>query len=256
MRHRRTLGRAVAMLALAMAVPLAVSVPAGAADYVPTQADHYAWLFRAADLSALVGLDAEPAITGRGDLDERIRALAEARGYLLRPKADGDLVSVGRHRLQPAAADGWRELERAAKEAGVPLVLNSAYRSVETQRATFVRVLGGRTTDEAIDRVLRYSAPPGYSKHQTGYAIDVRTPGGTIWGFGETAAYRWLAADDFANAKRFGFVPSYPPDGVPQGPEPEPWEFLWVGGQRIACGPTGCSPPAFTDPAAPGVFRR
>jgi len=29
--------------------------------------------------------------------------------------------------------------------------------------------------------------------------------------------------------KRFGFIPSYPENSGKQGPEPEPWEYVWVG---------------------------
>ena len=47
--------------------------------------------------------------------------------------------------------------------------------------------------------------------------------------FGDTAAYRWLAEDNFKIARRFGFVPSYPAELPGQGPSPEPWEFIWVG---------------------------
>ena len=43
-------------------------------------------------------------------------------------------------------------------------------------------------------------------------------------------------ADNFYNAKRFGFIPSYPDDLNAQGPNPEPWEFVWVGVDLIECG--------------------
>ncbi len=45
----------------------------------------------------------------------------------------------------------------------------------------------------------------------------------------------WLRADDFAVAKRHGFVPSYPRGSAPQGPQPEPWEFVHVGVGAIRC---------------------
>ena len=38
-----------------------------------------------------------------------------------------------------------------------------------------------------------------------------------------------MAANNFAEAKRHGFVPSYPAGAGPQGPRPEPWEFVYVG---------------------------
>src|SRR5690606_25521512 len=59
---------------------------------------------------------------------------------------------------------------------------------------------------------------------------------------------------NYANAKRFGFIPSYPPDGGKQGPEPEPWEFVWVGVEVIRCGAdlSGCAPPP---PVKPDVWN-
>ncbi len=78
-------------------------------------------------------------------------------------------------------------------------------------------------------------AVPGYSKHHTGYAIDVRSSTGSGFAFADTEAYRWLAADNFANAKAFGWVPSYPEGSAPAGPVPEPWEFVWAGTTNIRC---------------------
>ena len=53
--------------------------------------------------------------------------------------------------------------------------------------------------------------------------------GGSHSGFGSTPAFAWIAANNYENAKRFGFVPSYPPDATSQGPNPEPWEYVFVG---------------------------
>ena len=38
----------------------------------------------------------------------------------------------------------------------------------------------------------RYSAHAGYSEHQTGLALDVTAPGGTLRGFKKTAQYTFL----------------------------------------------------------------
>ncbi|MEZ5166254.1 MAG: D-alanyl-D-alanine carboxypeptidase family protein [Acidimicrobiales bacterium] len=115
------------------------------------------------------------------------------------------------------------------------LELTSAFRDGATQAALFRGRLAGGTSDADIERALRFSAPPGYSKHHTGYAVDVADGSARDASFGSTAAYAWLAADDFANAKAAGWVPSYPVDGVRMGPDPEAWELVWVGRGRIAC---------------------
>ncbi len=83
---------------------------------------------------------------------------------------------------------------------------------------------------------MRWYSLPGTSKHHAGYALDFRYPSGTFGEFRSTPDYAWLAADNFAVPKRHGLIPSYPDDAESQGPNPEPWEFVWVGTGLIHCG--------------------
>jgi D-alanyl-D-alanine carboxypeptidase len=174
-------------------------------------------------------------VTGDPDVDNRIWDLANARGYVLRPLAGPDLASVDGVPMQPQAAAAWQRLKEAARAAGHQFVVSSAYRPPESQRTQFNAKLTG-TTDEAIDATLTWYSIPGTSKHHGGYALDFRYADGTFGEFRETPDYAWLSADNFLNAKRFGFIPSYPDDVTAQGPNPEPWEFVWVGVDLIQCG--------------------
>jgi len=194
-----------------------------------------------------------PAITGDPALDGRIWELATARGYVLRPVAGPDLASADGVPMQPQAAAAWLELKEAARGAGHGFIVSSAYRSPDTQRTQFNSKLRG-SSDEAIDAALTWYSIPGTSKHHSGYALDFRYADGTFAEFRDTADYGWLAEDNFYNAKRFGFIPSYPDDVATQGPNPEPWEFVWVGTDLIRCG-TPCVEAAI-GPAArhPGAF--
>lgn len=168
-------------------------------------------------------------ITGNSSLDSRIWDLAFARGYEMRPTAVASgLVSEGGLPMQPLAAQAWRQLEAAASDAGYSLWAKSAYRSVATQRAIFIRELLG-TSDSSINATLAYHSVPGTSRHHSGYTLDITLPGHELWQFKGTAAYSWLTKNNYYNAKRFGFVPSYPPGVSGQGPNPEPWEFVYVG---------------------------
>jgi LAS superfamily LD-carboxypeptidase LdcB len=137
--------------------------------------------------------------------------------------------------MQPQAASAWADLKQAAREAGFGFIVSSAYRSPASQRSQFNSKLGG-TSDEAIDAALTWYSIPGTSKHHSGYALDFRYRNGTFGEFRDTPDYAWLAEDNFYNAKRFGFIPSYPDDVADQGPNPEPWEFVWVGVDLIRCG--------------------
>lgn len=168
-----------------------------------------------------------PEITGDPQVDQLIRSLAEDRGYQRRPLAGGDLVDVGGYLMRSDAAGAWRRLRAAAAAAGHDLRLVAAFRDIQTQRSLFLRRLPGHSA-EAIDRGLQWTAPPGYSKHHTGVALDITRAGLPAGRFGSSGAYAWLMADSWHNARRFGFAPSYPP-GHDDGPNPEPWEWIYLG---------------------------
>lgn len=197
--------------------------------------DEYRDQFDPLFLAGLAAVGPAPSITGDPDLDDRIRAIAESRGYRRQPEPSRDLVVVDGVRLQPPAAASWTALKSAAAAAGHSLVLRSGYRSHADQRVIFTGKLTDRS-DAGIDRRLQTSAAPGYSKHHTGYAVDITQSGWTIFSFEGSPGYTWLAADDFANAKAHGWIPSYPEGASAQGPEPEPWELVWVGATNILCG--------------------
>ena len=204
-------------------------------DYTP---DQFNRLFDGAPLSGVAPVGAAPAITGDAEIDARIRAIAQDRGYRRRPVASGALASVDGFPAQPTAAEAWRSMRADAAASGITLVLNSAFRGIAVQRSVFVSALDG-TSDAAIDERLEVAAPPGYSKHHTGYAIDITQAAVPIDDFRESEAFAWLSADGFANARRHGFIPSYPAGAADQGPQPEAWEYTWVGVDMLRCGGFG-----------------
>ena len=208
-------------------------------------------------LPGVTAIGAAPSITGDAAADDRIRELAQARGYHRRPTPLDPLGSVQGHRLQQRAIDDLADLQVAmAADVGARLTVTSGHRSVSSQRSIFLRrfrsnmlarygrFLGDAEialglADAALDATLALSSPPGYSKHHTGYAIDVRSGGFAGFGFRSSAAYQWLVGDDYANAMRFGWIPSYPDDASAQGPNPEPWEWVWIGRDAAACARAG-----------------
>lgn len=123
--------------------------------------------------------------------------------------------------LVPAAAQAWRALRQAAREDNVMLEIVSAFRSIERQveiiRAKQARGMG-------LEQILTLSAPPGYSEHHTGRAVDINTPGcePTEEPFENTDAFRWLSR----NAGRFGYSLSYP-RGNDLGFIYEPWHWCY-----------------------------
>jgi D-alanyl-D-alanine carboxypeptidase len=115
-------------------------------------------------------------------------------------------------------------MQASAREADITLLPLSGFRSIARQaeiiRAKFA---AGRS----IETILGVNAPPGYSEHHTGRALDIGTPHSLPFeeGFAETDAFIWLTA----NASHYGFVLSYPRDN-PYGIAYEPWHWCWRGG--------------------------
>jgi D-alanyl-D-alanine carboxypeptidase len=79
---------------------------------------------------------------------------------------------------------------------------------------------------QSLDEILRVSAPPGYSEHHSGRALDVTTDGARPLEleFEHTAAFQWLER----NAGRFGFHMSYPRQNR-YGYMYEPWHWCFRG---------------------------
>lgn len=102
--------------------------------------------------------------------------------------------------LRPEAKEAFVRMAEAAAIDGLKLVVNSGFRSLEYQRDIIERRLA---TGQSMARIMRSVAPPGYSEHHTGCAVDF-VPRGVI--FSDTNIYRWLVE----NAARFGFRESFP----------------------------------------------
>lgn len=149
-----------------------------------------------------------------------------SRSLVLYPEAAELVVAEtgenGReHLLVPAAARAWSALRQAAQADRVAITIVSAFRSVERQ-AEIVRAKLAR--GQSIDEILSVSAPPGYSEHHTGRAVDLTTEGVRPLEveFEGTAAFEWLSG----NAERFGFFLSYPRQN-PYGYLYEPWHWCF-----------------------------
>jgi LAS superfamily LD-carboxypeptidase LdcB len=172
-----------------------------------------------------------PEITGSATLDARIVALAESRGYELQKVPRSQLSEYDGDLLQQKLAEAWQELKQQAKNAGIDLYITSAFRGVDEQKQLFVERLGSAQSDADINRVLSMTAPPGYSRHHSGYVIDIADRSASVFEY--SAGYKWLSADNYLIPKKLGIIPSYPAGAVNQGPEPEPWEYVWVGQQLL-----------------------
>jgi len=166
-----------------------------------------------------------PPVAG---LQARLTPDGRLLGHYAYPEAPAsDLIAIGSGlQLRREAAVELESMRRAAAGDGIDLVVLSAFRSVSLQRRLFFDVMSER--NQTSRERARVSAPPGFSEHSTGYAVDLgdgRQPATNLSvSFEDSRAYRWLAA----NAARYHFALSFP-QGNAQGVSYEPWHWRYEG---------------------------
>jgi len=121
--------------------------------------------------------------------------------------------------------DSLLKMREEAKKDGIYLVFLSGYRSINLQNDIFYSLKSIRN-QEAVERA-RVSAPPGYSEHSTGFAIDIgdATQRETDFetDFENTDAFRWL----IKNAAKFHFKLSFNKHN--KYIDYEPWHWRYEG---------------------------
>ena len=149
-------------------------------------------------------------------------------GHLPYPEASKDeliLFSPGIY-VHKDIYENFKEMQFLAAERGISLQLLSGYRSIDLQRDIFYENKSIRN-QTAIER-SRDSAPPGYSEHSTGYAIDVGDGNypNTHFEveFEQTPAFKFMKRF----ASKYHFVLSFPPNNK-QGVTYEPWHWRFEG---------------------------
>ena len=125
-------------------------------------------------------------------------------------------------KLSSVAYEAFKELFNAAKSEGYTIVINSGYRSYDSQEAVYNRNKNNYGTTYADNFVAR----PGHSEHQTGLAVDVADYENSSEDFEKTEAYQWM----LDNAHKYGFILRYPKDKEDiTGYSFESWHFRYVG---------------------------
>lgn len=112
------------------------------------------------------------------------------------------------------------------------IYVTSAYRSYEYQQNLFEEYVKaytdkGMTRESAEAEVLKTSARPGTSEHQSGLCIDFMTSSMTSLNndFEKTPAFAWLSK----NAYKYGFILRYPKNTSATSHEYESWHYRFVG---------------------------
>lgn len=150
--------------------------------------------------------------------------------YPIAPESELELVIPGQTiTLRKAAAVAFRNLIAAAAKDGVNITLISGFRDLASQEVLFYDVMKerGQTPQERAE----VSAPPGFSEHHTGYAVDigdVQAPATNLSpSFEETAAFAWMQK----HAAEHQWELSFPLKNR-QGVNYEPWHWRYVGNRQ------------------------
>ena len=134
-----------------------------------------------------------------------------------------DLVALSynsNYYLRSEAAEAFESLTNAGILDGVIFYPFSPYRSYETQEVLYNRYVA-RDGVKAADT---YSARPGFSEHQLGLAVDVRS--NTLNDNLTPEHYEWM----LDNSYKYGFIVRYPKgkQHITQFME-EPWHLRYLG---------------------------
>ncbi|WP_144794521.1 M15 family metallopeptidase [Microbacterium paludicola] len=135
-------------------------------------------------------------------------------------------MTTASHLIDEDAASALAEMAAALRDAGAgELGMNNAYRSYGLQVSNY----SDQVAQSGQSVVDLSSARPGFSEHQTGFAVDVVACGsgcGEIGAFGGTSESDWVAAHSW----EYGFIIRYEPGQTgTTGYEPEPWHLRYVG---------------------------
>ena len=113
------------------------------------------------------------------------------------------------------------------RNSGIFPKIYSAYRNKELQQELLDKEINdykelGHSKKEATSLAKEWVAPPSYSEHETGLALDVNSEDGSA----DEEVYNWLAN----NSYKYGFIIRYPQDKTYiTGINYEPWHIRYVG---------------------------
>lgn len=123
-----------------------------------------------------------------------------ATGYHEGEKVSIKIVDVGGKEAEVHTAVAFRAMAHAASKAGIDLRIRSGFRSFQKQTRLYKAYRKGTGN---------LAAPPGYSNHETGRALDLV--------ISDYKVYEWLST----HASTFGFHRTV---------SGEPWHWEYLGG--------------------------
>lgn len=159
-----------------------------------------------------------------------VRALPRGHFPYAEPDPESLVPFASGIQVRKNAVDPLSQLLQAAERDGVQLKVAAGFRSVEMQRKVYET--GAKKKGISLRSYAWWTAPPGFSEHHTGLAVDfvdVVRPKTNFRpsSFSKSGAYVWLKS----HAKGFGFELSF---GENSGLRVafEPWHWRFVGDEE------------------------
>lgn len=149
---------------------------------------------------------------------------------LIFPNVSLRIPGAEQMKMRKEAAAALEQMFQDASSAGFKLQITTAYRGYSYQKTLYDNYVAEQGKAIADTQ----SARPGYSEHQTGWAVDIRPQSGKCYleaCFGDMEEGKWLAA----HAYQYGFILRYPESKTNiTGYTYEPWHFRYVGKELAA----------------------
>ncbi|MEL6490088.1 MAG: M15 family metallopeptidase [Cyanobacteria bacterium J06634_6] len=170
-----------------------------------------------------------PTVT-EAELEAKPDTLLNHRRYeVADPSTLVPLSSNANIKVQAEVQEVVAAMIEKARIEGVQLGVISGYRTLEDQDYLYFDLKAER--GQSVQTRAEVSAPPGYSEHHTGYAVDfidkTRPSTNLSQSFDTTDAYAWIVK----NAPYFNFELSFPKDND-ANVSYEPWHWRYVGNQE------------------------
>lgn len=171
-------------------------------------------------------------VTSKGFTIETKNGITYVDGYLVVNKTyplPEDYIPAGTHKtvagencqdcIIEEGYEAYTRMKQDAASEGMTLWIASGYRSYKYQNSLYTGYVK-RSGKTAADT---YSARPGHSEHQSGYAFDLNSVNDS---FANTKEGKWIAD----NCYKYGFIIRYPKGKDDEtGYKYEPWHLRYVG---------------------------
>lgn len=135
---------------------------------------------------------------------------------------------IGKARVHKQCSEIVKKMIEDTKKEKVYLGIRSAYRDSAEQAYQFYYL--SDLYKQTMEERLKHTAPPKFSEHHTGFAIDFmdiqHQKLSYSISFEYTPAFKWLEK----NACKYGFVMSFPKNNK-QNLQYEPWHWRYEGNE-------------------------